>query len=143
MKVTNEMVDRFLSWALPKDFAPDCGINFDGRKDDEFNKNKQWPIGTNLFTATQAREMLEHALGAPTAVYWLIERNQRHGEPSARWYSETRHFAQGSQDLWVQDVTRAMRFATKALADEFIDDDRFTDPDVYPVRPDATEHKDL
>ena len=62
--VTDEIVRRFLSWPLPKDFCPDCGINFDGRKDDQWNKNKTWPIGTNLFTAEQARAMLEHVLGA-------------------------------------------------------------------------------
>lgn len=59
------MVDRFLCWPLPKTFAPDCGISFDGRKDDEWNKNKNktWPVGTNLFTADEARAMFEHALG--------------------------------------------------------------------------------
>ncbi len=56
------MVDRFLAWPLPKGFAPDCGISFDGRKDDEWNNNKTWPIGTNLFTADQAREMFEYAM---------------------------------------------------------------------------------
>lgn len=56
------MVDRFLGWPLPRTFAPDCGISFDGRKDDEWNKGKTWPIGTNLFTADEARQMFEHAL---------------------------------------------------------------------------------
>jgi hypothetical protein len=59
------MVSRFLSWPLPKDFGPDCGISFDGRKDDEWNKNKTWPVGTNLFTADQARAMLEYVLVTP------------------------------------------------------------------------------
>lgn len=59
-KIIGEMVDRFLCWELPKDFAPDCGISFDGRNDDEWNKNKTWPIGTNLLTADQARQMFEH-----------------------------------------------------------------------------------
>jgi len=58
-------VDRFLAWPLPRDFAPDCGISFDGRKDDEWNKNKTWPIGTNLFTADQAKAMFKHCLAAP------------------------------------------------------------------------------
>jgi len=57
------MVNRFLAWPLPQDFAPDCGISFDGRKDDEWNKNKTWPVGTNLLTAEQARSMLEHVIG--------------------------------------------------------------------------------
>jgi hypothetical protein len=58
------MVDRFLCWKLPQDFGPDCGISFDGRKDDEWNKNKTWPVGTNLFTADQARQMVEHMLAS-------------------------------------------------------------------------------
>jgi len=64
MKVTNEMVDRFLSWKLPKDFCPDAGISFKA----EYNEGTPYaarhePIGTNLLSADQAREMLEHVLG--------------------------------------------------------------------------------
>ena len=62
-----EMVNRFLCWPVPKYFDPDCGISFDGRKDDEWNKNKSWPTGTNLFTAEQAKEMFEHVLSAAPA----------------------------------------------------------------------------
>ena len=29
---------KLMSWQLPPDFSPDCGITFDGRKDDELNK---------------------------------------------------------------------------------------------------------
>ena len=44
----NEMVDRFLAWE-----APDGGI--------EFHPNlPSWPIGTNLMTADQAKQMLNH-----------------------------------------------------------------------------------
>lgn len=53
-----EMVDRFLSWKLPEDFAPDGGIWFD-KPDNE----ALWPTGTNLLTATQAMEMVKHILG--------------------------------------------------------------------------------
>ena len=66
MKVTDEMVNRFLWWKLPRDFAPDCGISFDGRKPDQWNPSREWPVGTNLFTAVQARAMLEHVLGGET-----------------------------------------------------------------------------
>lgn len=59
----NQMVDRFLCWPLPSDFAPDCGISFDGRQDDALNKNKTWPVGTNLLTAEQAKQMFVHCLG--------------------------------------------------------------------------------
>jgi hypothetical protein len=59
--VTNEMVSRFLSWSLPKDFCPDGGINFGSRGASGYEK--LWPTGTNLFTAVQARAMLNHVLG--------------------------------------------------------------------------------
>ena len=62
-KQIDKMVDRFLCWKLPKDFSPDCGISFDGRQDDELTKNKTWPVGTNLLTAEQAKQMFEYCLG--------------------------------------------------------------------------------
>lgn len=56
-----KMVDRFLTWRLPEDFRPDAGISFKA----EFNEHtahpmKHEPTGTNLFTATQATEMVRH-----------------------------------------------------------------------------------
>lgn len=60
--VTEEMLNRFLGWRLPEGFCPDCGISFDGRKDDQWNKNKTWPTGTNLLSSDQARQMLEYVL---------------------------------------------------------------------------------
>jgi hypothetical protein len=60
----DQMVERFLLWPLPKDFAPDCGISFDGRKPDAMGYARQWPVGTNLLTATQTRQMIEYMLAA-------------------------------------------------------------------------------
>jgi len=57
--VTDTMVDRFLSWKLPENFSPDCGITFT-----PINHPNSWPIGTNLLTADQARAMLEYVLAA-------------------------------------------------------------------------------
>ena len=51
----NVCVDRFLGWKLPKDFSPDCGISFDAAKLAPWPD--AWPTGTNLLTATQAKEM--------------------------------------------------------------------------------------
>jgi hypothetical protein len=57
------MVDRFLSWKLPRDtFNPDCGISFDKKP---FNTHtphpmQYEPVGTNLFDAVQATEMVRH-----------------------------------------------------------------------------------
>ena len=53
------LVNRFLCWKLPKDFAPDGYINFD--KDACVARN-DWPTGTNLLHAGQAAEMFEHCL---------------------------------------------------------------------------------
>lgn len=62
-----EMVNRFLVWKLPKDFYPDAGISFKPSngipyEGDEYG-NSWWPIGTNLFHAGQAEEMIRHMLG--------------------------------------------------------------------------------
>lgn len=61
---TAHMVDRFLSWRLPENFNPDCGIHFDADaplKLDPRNLRYE-PNGTNLFDATQARAMVRHML---------------------------------------------------------------------------------
>jgi hypothetical protein len=54
-----QLVDRFLAWPLPKDFSPDGGISFKNEKDAR-GYAPAWPVGTNLFTADQARQMLEY-----------------------------------------------------------------------------------
>ena len=64
-KQVDEMVNRFLSWRLPKDFAPDAGISFSPTKAYEGDElgNPWWPVGTNLLHAGQAKEMVRHMLG--------------------------------------------------------------------------------
>ena len=56
----NEMVNRFLGWKLPSDFAPDAGVSF---KPTYPHDSPHWPIGTNLLTAEQAKAMIKHMLG--------------------------------------------------------------------------------
>jgi hypothetical protein len=62
------MVNRFLTWRLPENFNPDAGISFKSR----FNERtahpmKHEPVGTNLFDATQAEEMVRYLVdGMPT-----------------------------------------------------------------------------
>jgi hypothetical protein len=62
------MVDRFLEWRLPENFNPDAGISFKPN----FNEHtaypmKHEPVGTNLFDATQAEEMVRYLIdGMPT-----------------------------------------------------------------------------
>ena len=62
MPKIDQMVERFLCWDLPDDFAPDCHISFD-RDAAKLNQHS-WPSGTNLLTAAQARRMFEHVLSA-------------------------------------------------------------------------------
>ena len=64
--LVKEIVNRFLCWKLPKDFSPDAGICFKA----EYNEDTPWParhepLGTNLFHAGQADEMVRHILGLP------------------------------------------------------------------------------
>ncbi|WP_275272440.1 hypothetical protein [Limnobacter sp. P1] len=54
------MVNRFLGWKLPMDFAPDCGISIDT----EIAGRNGWPSGTNLFNAEQAKQMFEYVTKA-------------------------------------------------------------------------------
>lgn len=59
------MVDRFLGWRLPKDFAPDAGISF--TRPSYHPSVDATPTGTNLFDASQADAMVRHMLdGLPS-----------------------------------------------------------------------------
>jgi hypothetical protein len=62
-KIIKAMVDRFLAWPLPKGFAPDCHITFK-LPDPVLNPNPSWPVGTNLFSADQAKELFETVLNS-------------------------------------------------------------------------------
>ncbi len=64
------MVDRFLGWQLPADFAPDNGISFDATYNKWMDKPPlRNPTGTNLFTSDQAKAMVLHMLeGLPSAL---------------------------------------------------------------------------
>ncbi len=66
MNVTQEMIDRFLRWQLPEHFSPDAGVSFKPTKPDGYGTH-WWPIGTNLFTADQTRQMLGFVLAESTA----------------------------------------------------------------------------
>lgn len=57
------MVDRFLMWKLPEHFNPDGGISFDAiackGTPHEFRRE---PVGTNLLSADQAKEMVRYMI---------------------------------------------------------------------------------
>ena len=50
------MKDRFLGWHIPRDFSPVDGISYTPTPHHKFNM----PMGTNLFTATQAEAMIRY-----------------------------------------------------------------------------------
>lgn len=85
--MVSAIVDRFLRWPLPKTFSPDCGITFDGRGLNVFGQTKQWPIGTNLFNAEEARQMIEYLIDADPQETWpayaaiVNVQNVTHGRP--------------------------------------------------------------
>lgn len=70
-----QMVNAFLGWKLPKDFAPDAGISFKPTKPYEGDElgNSWWPIGTNLLTADQARQMLTEVVRPDMEAVCLME----------------------------------------------------------------------
>lgn len=59
-KQIKHMVDRFLAWKLPNDFYPDAGITFERTYND--GRATHEPVGTNLFSATQAEAMIRNML---------------------------------------------------------------------------------
>ena len=68
------MVQRFLSWRLPEHFSPDAGISFTPEFNVEYNAarglppQRHTPVGTNLFDANQAEEMVRYMVeGLPRA----------------------------------------------------------------------------
>lgn len=70
MKVTEEMVYRFLSWKLPESFRPDCYVEFDRERAKE---NRLWPVGTNILSFEEARAMLEHVLSTKMQPTYYVQ----------------------------------------------------------------------
>lgn len=57
------MVDRFLTWRLPDNFAPDGGVSFQPiGNPGTANQYMREPSGTNLLDAVQADAMVRHML---------------------------------------------------------------------------------
>ena len=72
--MVEHMAQRFLGWKLPQDFHPDAGISFEPEFNKEWNAKqgkppqRHEPVGTNLFSADQARAMVHYLVnGLPEA----------------------------------------------------------------------------
>lgn len=76
------MVNRFLGWRLPENFAPDDGISFQPEYNVEYNAarglppSRRQPSGTNLLDAVQAEAMIRYMVaGMPESQKRLILHN--------------------------------------------------------------------
>lgn len=72
------MVDRFLGWRLPENFNPDAGISFERTFNNHLPQPMKYePIGTNLFDASQAVEMVRYMVeGLPGNIERLEKVNE-------------------------------------------------------------------
>lgn len=61
------MVNRFLGWRLPKPWHPDNGISYKRPNYGHAPADHDWPTGTNLFDAEQAKQMIEYMLEGSAA----------------------------------------------------------------------------
>ena len=60
-QLKERMAQRFLQWKLPADFNPDGGIEFTTNVLGTVHANE--PLGTNLLTFSQAKDMIEYLMG--------------------------------------------------------------------------------
>lgn len=117
-----QMAERFLTWRLPKDFAPDGGISFDPvfNKGSELEQRREL-VGTNLFTYTQAEAMARYMLDGSEAQSAEIARlkaeNERlrafANEQIRRWEqykSDGEDYEEGCEDT-LCDVAKDARTA--------------------------------
>ena len=80
------MVDRFLSWELPRDFFPDAGITY--VRPASYPPHHPGPTGTNLFAANQADVMVRHMVeGLPANE--IPEPNQEWEAKAAAHHAES------------------------------------------------------
>ena len=92
------MVNRFLGWKLPMDFAPDCGISIDT----EIAGRNGWPSGTNLFNAEQAKQMFEYVTQVT---------------PTVTDFSDGYHGAREDLAIWKKRALEAEELNRKFIAD--------------------------
>ena len=111
------MVDRFLGWKLPENFAPDAGISFKPAFNEHTaHPSKHEPSGTNLFDATQAdamvRYMVEEIPSNPD-FRWLIE------APGTKYLAVQRLTSSATFE-WTADHNKALAFRSEAQADDMM-----------------------
>lgn len=107
------MVDRFLMWRLPKPWNPDNGVSYKRPSYAHAPADHDWPVGTNLFDATQTNAMVRHmSEGLPPNddFRWLIE------APGPK-YLAVQRLSQSDNFEWTTDHNEALAFRSKEQAD--------------------------
>jgi hypothetical protein len=61
-EMVKRMVNRFLGWRLPKPWHPDNGISYKRPNYAHPPADHDWPVGTNLFSATEVEAMIRYML---------------------------------------------------------------------------------
>ena len=107
------MITKFLSWKLPDDFSPDCGIKFAAPVND-------WPVGTNLFTGQQARAMIEHMLSDCMVIHMTEDQADAalaHGHYLEQRLAEAEATTQSAIDYRADELANAAIRGNEAYAD--------------------------
>lgn len=97
----DKLVDRFLAWPLPASVASDPCASMPGRPDRS---------GTNLLTAAEAKQMLEHVLGDVAALFEAA--NELHGAIDRQTYDEKK------RSFWIIPADYEFSVAITAAQDE-------------------------
>lgn len=112
------MVNRFLGWKLPMDFAPDCGISIDT----EIAGRNGWPSGTNLLNAEQAKQMFEYVTQVTPAVaqepVGEVKAKQGRTGTFVLWYKQP----QPGDKLYTEALAVAVNTALLKAATKLADD---------------------
>lgn len=118
------MVDRFLGWKLPQDFAPDCGISFTPPSE---LPDLYWPTGTNLLHAGQALEMFKHCAGLPAVTHVTL--NHLTAKQEADLVEALRNSPPGSLEVAADpDAEKAAKVL--AIVRAFVEKQRISFPEV-------------
>ena len=120
------LVDRFLGWHVPENFAPDAGITYT-RLSYQHSADTM-PSGTNILDATQADAMVRYMAEGlpeerPNEFGWLIE-------APGPTYLATRNCA-GYDFHWTTDACEALRFASEEQCDAAYMAIRGAIPDLF------------
>lgn len=103
--VVKHMVNRFLGWRLPKPWNPDNGISYARPNYAHPPADHDWPVGTNLFSATDAEAMVRYMVeGIPTDRATTAQENGSASEGAPKIEVDLVCYKCGGTGRWADDV---------------------------------------